>query len=153
VSLTPHSCCRHHSHVGLLFSQQEFGEALLRFKGFNRNVIRLDQELRERLFDWTTGHAGAKYRRSIVQIVSYGETHYTSLFNTSQPLSPQRRTNLRDGGTLNIEDFLDVEPGKLFPERFWKVFRTSREGCPMSYNFRTLALQLCSESYSQKVAS
>ena len=45
--------------IGLLFSRAEFEEAMDRFKGPDRSCIRMDQELRQMLFEWTMGHAGA----------------------------------------------------------------------------------------------
>jgi hypothetical protein len=47
-----------HGPIGLLFSQAEFDEAVLRFRGIDGR-IRLDDELQEMIFDWTEGHAGA----------------------------------------------------------------------------------------------
>jgi hypothetical protein len=51
VSLRRYNCCNlHHSPLGLLFSQEEFGEAVERFNDPDHNAIRLDEELREILF-------------------------------------------------------------------------------------------------------
>jgi hypothetical protein len=45
--------------IGLLFSGEEFEEAVNRFKGPDYGHIRMDQDLRRMLFEWTMGHAGA----------------------------------------------------------------------------------------------
>jgi hypothetical protein len=45
--------------IGLLFTRKEFNEALERYKDADRSIIRLDQGLRDLLFEWTMGHAGA----------------------------------------------------------------------------------------------
>lgn len=60
MSLQP-AICTHprHSPVGLLFSREEFNEAIDRYKGPDRDAVRMDEELRELLFVWTMGHPGA----------------------------------------------------------------------------------------------
>jgi hypothetical protein len=45
--------------IGLLFSREEFDDAVDRFKTPDRNSIFVNQELRQTLFEWTMGHAGA----------------------------------------------------------------------------------------------
>jgi hypothetical protein len=45
--------------IGLLFSREEFEEAVDRFEGPGGNHINLDEGLQQLLFKWTVGHAGA----------------------------------------------------------------------------------------------
>lgn len=45
--------------IGLLFSREEFDETVDRFRDCDRSFIFVDKELRETLFEWTMGHAGA----------------------------------------------------------------------------------------------
>jgi len=62
ISLTPNCIDTSDSEflpIGLLFSREEFEEAVNRFKGPDHSRIRMDQELRQMLFEWTMGHAGA----------------------------------------------------------------------------------------------
>ena len=62
ISLTPHRVDTSDPEfppIGLLFSRAEFDEAVDRFKGPDHSCIRMDEELRQTLFEWTMGHAGA----------------------------------------------------------------------------------------------
>jgi hypothetical protein len=60
VSLTPsNTTTLAFSPIGLLFSREEFNEAIERHKDADRTIIRLDQALQDMLFEWTMGHAGA----------------------------------------------------------------------------------------------
>ena len=45
--------------IGLLFSREEFDDAVDRFKSLDHNRICVDHDLRRMLFEWTMGHAGA----------------------------------------------------------------------------------------------
>jgi hypothetical protein len=129
VSLTPHTCNDpHHSPVGLLFSQKEFNETLERFRGPDHDVIRLDQELQEMLFEWSMGHAGA-----IGDLLSL-----LSRCLTLPDLSdlPQMRKKLRKGDMLNIEDFFNIAPGTVLPETLESLPNFSR-GLPQIVQLRT----------------
>ena len=57
ISLTPHRIDTSDSEflpIGLLFSREEFEEAVNRFKGPDHSRIRMDQELRQMLFECGT---------------------------------------------------------------------------------------------------
>jgi hypothetical protein len=59
MSLTPYRNSTSDSEyppIGLLFSREEFDEAVDRFKRLDRDFIRVDQELQQMLFEWTMGH-------------------------------------------------------------------------------------------------
>ena len=73
-------------------SREEFEEAVNRFKGPDHSRIRMDQELRQMLFEWTMGHAGAvgDLLYKLPRVVSPAH-HYRviKLFPTSQTLESQ----------------------------------------------------------------
>jgi hypothetical protein len=45
--------------IGLLFSREEFAEAVNRFPSRDCDFICVDQDFRETIFEWTLGHASA----------------------------------------------------------------------------------------------
>jgi hypothetical protein len=59
ISLTPYYDGSGFPPIGLLFSREEFEEAVDRFRGADNKCICVDQTLRQMLFEWTMGHAGA----------------------------------------------------------------------------------------------
>jgi len=48
-----------HPPIGLLFSREEFDEAVNRSPSSDRDFICMDEDLRQTLFEWTMGHADA----------------------------------------------------------------------------------------------
>jgi hypothetical protein len=61
VSLTPYpnvTSDSGFSPIGLLFSREELEEAVDCFKAPDGSRIRMGQELRQMLFEWTMGHTG-----------------------------------------------------------------------------------------------
>jgi hypothetical protein len=82
--------------IGLLFSQEEFEEAVDRFRGPDSSRIRVDQGLRQKLFEVTMGHAGAvgDLLKKLAQMVS----HLLSILNVSQS------SNIRNAKNCETEE-------------------------------------------------
>jgi hypothetical protein len=62
ITLTPYqkdASDPQHPPIGLLFTEEEFNEALSRYRNIDGKKIRMDEELRLAVYDWTMGHAGA----------------------------------------------------------------------------------------------
>jgi hypothetical protein len=60
ISLRPTPCDHdHHAPFGLWFSRPEFEQVIERVKTFDGQPFQMDDELRDMLFTWTAGHAGA----------------------------------------------------------------------------------------------
>jgi hypothetical protein len=94
--------------IGLLFSREEFDEAVDRFRGPDGDCILMDGELRQMLFEWTQGHAGAV--GDLLRVLSRVVSPIVSLLvNAPRPLERQERQKLRHGGTLTCDDLLKMQ--------------------------------------------
>ena len=84
------------------------------------------------LFDWTMGHPGAV--NGLLNVMCIERKPPSGMIVNHFPnIKPQKRTQLRDGGTLTIDDLLHAtQAGSGF-----LLFHTSHEDCPLSMTYRT----------------
>jgi len=148
ISLTPHDGPDHSGFppIGLLFSREEFEEAVDRFRGADGTRIHVEQELRQILFDWTMGHAGA-VGDLLVELSRMVSPLVSSILNVPQLSNARNAKNYETEGPSPLTTY--SRSNKL--AHYLLAFPTSREGCPLSLTCNSPGSQPFSESSSQRV--
>ena len=132
--------------IGLLFSREEFKEAVDCFRGADVTRIRVEQELRQILFEWTMGHAGAV--GDLLTVLSNTVSSLvSSILNVPQLSNSRNAKNYETEGPSSLTTY--SRSNKL--ANYFLTFPTSREGCPLSLTCNSPVSQPFSESSSQRV--
>jgi hypothetical protein len=136
ISLQPRDCPnREHRPAGLLFTRDEFDEAVQRYRGPDHNVIYMDKELLDMLFLWTSGHAGAvaDFLHLLAHTAGRILASYSTLSDVLNLLQNGRER--REGEMLTVTHFFNLVPKERFLGTLMD-FRNFMRGVPTDDDLR-----------------